>query len=146
MADIGTMRAAIKARLAAADVPDLLVYEHWPNVLNAPKGGCAAIIKPSSGLHDQSFGSYPSDRTEMMWELHLFVSTDGGIPNAEDILDRYLSNSGVHSIRLAVAGDRRFGAEVDYTQIVGWRDYDLKQWPDDKVYAGAVIDLRCDLR
>ena len=146
MAVIGTIRLAIRTRLEAASIPDLRVYERWPNTLEVPRGGCAVIVKPASWSYEQSFGTHPFDRTEMFWELHCFVLTDGGLPNAEELLDRYLSNTGVHSIRQAISADRRLGGEVDGTFIVGGRDYDLKQWPDDKVYSGAVLDIRCDLR
>ncbi len=146
MADIGAMRAAIKTRLEAAGIPGLQVLDHWPNSLTMPRGHCAVIIKPASGSHDQSFGAYPFDRTEIRWELHLFVGTEGGIPNAEEILDKYLSNEGPHSLRQGIAGDRRFGGQVDFTQLVGWHDYDLKEWPDQKTYMGAILDLRSDVR
>lgn len=149
MADIGTMREAIKTRLEAAAVPNLRVYERWPNVLDSPRGGCAGVVVPRDGEYEQSFGTYPFDRMTLSWELHCFVDTAGGLPNAEEILDRYLSNEGVHSIRLGMSGDRRLGGEVDYVFVQGFHDYGIKlvgDPPDQHAYVGAVLDLHCDLR
>ena len=83
--------------------------------------------------------------SHFFFELHCFTSLAGGIDNAEATLDKYLSNSGPHSVLLAINDDPTLQRTVDYARLRGWRVYGVAG-EDTALMLTAVIDLEADSR
>ena len=87
----------------------LAVYEDWPNNVQAP----CAIVWHTGTEHDQTFGQNAThDLAIYRFEAVLAVGTAGGLSNAEDQMDEFVSGTGAKSIRAALTADRTLGGVV----------------------------------
>jgi len=101
---VRTIRRGLKAALGAVD--GLAVYEDWPNNIQAP----CAIPELVGTEHDQTLGSNSThDLAIYRFEAVLAVSLAGGLSNAQEQMDEYLSGTGGKSVRAALAADRTLG-------------------------------------
>ena len=144
MTSLSAVRDAVKARLDGQAIAGLNVNDTWPNEIYFPSGGgCACIVNVVGVQYGQVFGA--SDRSVVNIELHLFVVLAGGMPNAQDNLDPYISNTGAQSVLQAFRADPYLGSTVYYclppSEV---RDYGVKEIgpPGREVWLlGAIIPL-----
>ena len=131
------VRTGLQANLATV-TPKLAVALYWPDQVVPP----AALIKLPSAVYERSFGGGVAGGT-LTAEIQLVVSLQGGLVNAQALMDQYLANSGAASIRAAIAADRTLGGVVAYSFIRGWRDYDTVEI-NQQAFLGAIVDVEVE--
>lgn len=146
-----TTRAAvctgIKARLDAANIAGLTVQSRWPKVLSPGLAGCLCVVDATEIEYGLVFGS--TDRSRLTIQLALFVSMAGGIDNADELIDPYLSNTGNQSILQAIRGDAYLNNSVQYAlPPTGVSEIGVRHFgPDDAGFDlyGATIAMTVEV-
>lgn len=101
---VRTIRRGLRAALGAID--GLAVYDDWPNNAQMP----CAIPELVGVEHEQTLGASTShDLAIYRFEAVVAVSLAGGLPNAQEQMDEYMSGTGSKSVRAALAADRTLG-------------------------------------
>ena len=117
MASVTAIRNGLKARLDTIS-GGLPVFARWPNVFPALGG---IIIDHVGSEPEFTFGnSTAHDLSRFDFEIIVAAGNAGGIENAEDTLDGYVSNTGAFSVRAALDGDRRLGGACNLIYFGPW--------------------------
>lgn len=134
MASIIEIREAIANQLKT--IEGLNAYALWQDTIEAD----AAVIKPFSGMFEQTFGE--GDLTQYRFEIHLFVSLAAGLDTAQHAMDQYLLPKGDRSIRDCLKTDRTLDTLVDMIVVHGWRSYDSVKVPSNGPdYLRTIFDV-----
>lgn len=140
MADVSTIRGAIQTRLETTLTGlGIHVYSEWPDQITPP----AALVALSPGVgieYEQTLG--PTDRMLLHFEIVIIVTLQGGLGNAQQALDPWISNTGASSIRVALAADRTLTSNVHGLHVRRVRDYGGLQ-VNGQEWLGAKIDVDC---
>lgn len=132
MANLRTLRDQLKARLET--ISGLKAYDVWPDSFFPP----GAIVKPVSAeyIGDLTHGS-------PLWrfEIHVAVTTAGGIGLAQEALDEYLSSTGTASIKQAIEGGTTLGGNADACFVRGFSDYDAVAINSIESFFGAKVQV-----
>lgn len=111
----------------AAHIDGLNVYEDWPNNAQMP----CVIFEFVEAEHEQTFGpSSAHDLAVYRFESAVAVSLAGGLSNAQEMMDEYISGLGDKSLRVALASDRTLGGNACSLFFGTWTR------PDDEDISG----------
>lgn len=112
MASVGTLRAALRDRLAT--IASLATYATMPS---SPKAPAAAVIPLNQSERDTFSGGH-------RYRFAIWVYTSpGDLERAQAQIDEYLSDSGPKSIEAAIDGDPSLGGLAVNARVTGWSDY-----------------------
>lgn len=111
---------------ALGPLMDGRAYDVWPSTINPP----AAIVRPLTGVFDETFGGAVTYQLEVTLLLQL-----GKQETAQEQLDAYIATEGASSVKAAIEADQSLGGVADSVQVKGWRDY-------GSMVVGAAADGR----
>lgn len=111
MADIGTIRIAIGDRLRT--INGLNVYDTWSGNILMP----CAIVVPQENEMGQTMGRV--DFSRFGFDIVCAAGMAGGLQNAQQTLDKLVSNTGSDSILAALDTDRTLGGLGNLIPL-GW--------------------------
>lgn len=109
MATLAEARAALAAQLQTRFGTGVRVHERYPDGLNPP----AVVIRRESTNYDTTFGGESTDLT-----LSAVVFVDFASPRvAQELLDRFTTQTGDYSVAAAVNADPTLGGVVDWATV-----------------------------